>query len=51
MFLNEDTVVCKYDAEEYMCEDYLQPGDNVVINGNDLYIGKKMIWFMSKTVK
>lgn len=43
MFLNEDTVVCKYDAEEYMCEDYLQPGDNVVINGNDLYIGKKMI--------
>ena len=42
VFLNEDVAICKYDAEEYMNENYLQPGDNVVINGNDLYIGKKI---------
>lgn len=42
LFLNSDSVVCKYDAEEYMNENYLQPGDNVVVNGSDLYIGKKI---------
>ena len=42
IFLNKDVVVCKYDAEEYMNENYLQPGDNVVVSGNDLYIGKKI---------
>ncbi|MBR2578585.1 MAG: hypothetical protein IKE41_00390 [Clostridia bacterium] len=40
--VNKDVVVCKYDAEEYVNEDYLQPGDNVVVSGNDLYIGKKI---------
>lgn len=43
LFLNKDIAVCKYDAEEYMNEDYLQPGDNVVTSGNDLHIGKKII--------
>lgn len=43
IFLNKDVAVCKYDAEEYMSEDYLQPGDNVVTAGNDLCIGKKII--------
>lgn len=42
LFLNSDSVVCKYDAEEYVNENYLQPGDNVVINGSDLYVGKKI---------
>lgn len=42
IFLNKDVVVCKYDAEEYVSENYLQPGDNVVTSGNDLYVGKKV---------
>lgn len=42
IFLNKDVVVCKYEAEEYMNENYLQPGDKVVVSGNDLYIGKKI---------
>lgn len=42
LFLNSDVAVIKYGAEEYMNEDYLQPGDNIAVNGNDLYVGKKI---------
>ena len=42
LFFNKDEVVCKYGAEEYMNENYLQPGDNVVVGGKDLYVGKNL---------
>lgn len=42
VFLGKTTVVCKYDAEESVNEKYLQPGDNVVIGGKDLYEGKRV---------
>lgn len=42
VFLNSDTVICKYGQDEYSNENYLQPGDNIIVGGKDLYEGKNV---------
>lgn len=42
LFSNEDFVICEYGPSYYSNENYLQPGDRMVVQGKNLYQEKHM---------